>query len=189
MFLIWNCSNFFVEPVTKIVTRGHRPITPSWSWWESHKLFSVLANSSSGISLFMSENVFKFFFLIRECFQLLVVCRMLSIYNCFLFFFNVQLGLSGHSEDCIGTKDIKELWEQIDTDGDGVIDLSDFSVCPSRFCYFLLCWVFSPLFFLFNLFVFLIQLISWCLTVHLISKRMREWDGKRQIYLLLMRLN
>ncbi|KAI8573434.1 hypothetical protein RHMOL_Rhmol01G0277200 [Rhododendron molle] len=38
-----------------------------------------------------------------------------------------QLGLSGHSEDCIGTKDIKELWEQIDTDGDGVIDLSDFS--------------------------------------------------------------
>ncbi|XP_058213068.1 uncharacterized calcium-binding protein At1g02270-like isoform X1 [Rhododendron vialii] len=38
-----------------------------------------------------------------------------------------QLGLSGHSEDCIGTKDIRELWEQIDTDGDGVIDISDFS--------------------------------------------------------------
>ncbi|KAG5566504.1 hypothetical protein RHGRI_002160 [Rhododendron griersonianum] len=53
-----------------------------------------------------------------------------------------QLGLSGHSEDCIGTKDIKELWEQIDTDGDGVIDLSDFSffpcnlITPHKICYY-----------------------------------------------------
>ncbi|XP_058186711.1 uncharacterized protein LOC131303743 isoform X2 [Rhododendron vialii] len=63
-----------------------------------------------------------------------------------------QLGLSGHSEDCIGTKDIKELWEQIDTDGDGVIDISDFSVCPSPFCY-----VPTQLSFFFV--VFLLQLI------------------------------
>lgn len=47
--------------------------------------------------------------------------------------FNGQLGLSGHPEDCLGTEDIKELWEHIDTDEDGVIHISDFSVCPSPF--------------------------------------------------------
>lgn len=38
-----------------------------------------------------------------------------------------KLGLSGHPEDCLGTEDIKELWEHIDTYEDGVIHISDFS--------------------------------------------------------------
>lgn len=59
---------------------------------------------------------------------------MLLIHDCFPFC-NGQLGVSGHPEDCIGTKDIEELWEQMDTDGDGVIDLSDFSVCPRVISY------------------------------------------------------
>ncbi|KAI7991083.1 putative calcium-binding protein [Camellia lanceoleosa] len=37
-----------------------------------------------------------------------------------------ELGLSGHPQHSLGTEDIKDLWEHIDTDGDGVIDLSDF---------------------------------------------------------------
>ncbi|GMP99084.1 hypothetical protein CsSME_00046708 [Camellia sinensis var. sinensis] len=37
-----------------------------------------------------------------------------------------ELGLSGHPQHSLGTEDIKDLWEHIDTDGDGVIDLLDF---------------------------------------------------------------
>ncbi|PSR95455.1 EF-Hand 1, calcium-binding site protein [Actinidia chinensis var. chinensis] len=38
-----------------------------------------------------------------------------------------ELGIIGHPQDCLGTEDMKDLWEHIDTDGDGVIDLSDFA--------------------------------------------------------------
>ncbi|KAA8549925.1 hypothetical protein F0562_001609 [Nyssa sinensis] len=38
-----------------------------------------------------------------------------------------ELGLTGHTQDGLNNEDIKDLWERIDTDGDGVIDLSHFA--------------------------------------------------------------
>ncbi|XAR60173.1 hypothetical protein NMG60_11033433 [Bertholletia excelsa] len=40
---------------------------------------------------------------------------------------NIKLGLTNHPEDGLTTEEIKDLWEHMDTNGDGFIDSSDFA--------------------------------------------------------------
>lgn len=45
----------------------------------------------------------------------------------------LQLELIGPPYNVFTAEEIKDFWDQIDCNGDGVIDMSHFSVCQSTF--------------------------------------------------------